>query len=309
MAKRTSSPSTKTPSTKKDSNKLYLLLILLLALFTTNAILFFRNQKSQEQVVKLSDEKSQMQTEIDKIEAALDKANNDYALLNEDMQKQQETARQKIAELREALRNGELTKKQLVLAREDVKQLRYFVGKYVKDIEELKKENASLTTERDSLKTRVSSVSERAKALEVQNKDLDKKVKAAAALKVSAIRVTPLRIKSSGKEASVNKASTAQKLNIDFSLMNNDLAEKGFHNVYLRVIDPNGNLIIADTGSMFLANGDELQFSYKTAVEFANDGKTYSISWTNPEPFQKGLYTIMLYADGFTIGSANLNLK
>ncbi|MFM6977052.1 MAG: hypothetical protein ACKOW2_09435 [Sphingobacteriaceae bacterium] len=298
-----------TPVTKKDNNKLYLLLFLLLALFTTNAVLFFRNRNAEAQVTKLGDEKSLMQTEIDKIEAALDKANNDYALLNEDMHQQQAEARKKIAELREALRNGELTQKQLILAREDVKQLRYFVGKYVKDIEELKKENASLTTERDSLKTKVSSVSERAQALEKQNKDLDKKVRAAAALKVSAIKINPVRVKDNGKETSVSKASGAQKLNINFQLANNDMADKGFHNIYLRVIDPNGNLIIADTGSMFLANGDEMQFSYKTAVEFANDGKLYTISWTNPEPFQKGVYTIMLYADGFTIGSANLNLK
>jgi hypothetical protein len=63
---------------KKNNNKIYLLLLVVLALFTTNAILYIRNKKADERVVQLSDDKTRMQTEIDKIEADLDKANTNY---------------------------------------------------------------------------------------------------------------------------------------------------------------------------------------------------------------------------------------
>ncbi len=296
-------------STKKDNNKIYFLLFVVLALFSTNAILFFKNKKANEQVVQLGDDKTRMQTEIDRIEAELDQASTEFAQLNEQMQQEQAIAREKIANLREALRKGELTDKELALAQEDVKQLRYFVNKYVADIDVLRKQNASLTTERDSLKTTVTSVSERASTLEKQNRDLDRKVKAAAALKASSIAVIPVRIKSSGKESSVSKSSTAQKLNISFKLLNNDLSEKGLHTIYLRVIDPQGNLVNGDNESIVLANGEEFKTTYKTAIEFANDTRLYTISWTNPEAFIKGAYTVILYADGFTVGTGKLNLK
>lgn len=296
-------------SNKKDNNKIYFLLIVVLALFSTNAILFFRNQKSQDQVAKLSDEKTLMQTEIDKIEAELDKANNDYALLNEQMQKQQIEAREKIDRLREALRKGELTQKELTLAQEDVKQLRYFVNKYVADIEELKRQNALLTGQNDSLKTTVNTVTERAANLENQNRELDKKVKAAAALKAASISIIPVRIKSSGKESDVSKAANAQKLNVVFKLQNNEFAETGMHNVYVRVLDPQGRFAGNDLGKISLANGEEINVSYKTAIEFANDGKVYTIGWTNTAPFQKGTYTLTLYADGFAMGTTKINLK
>lgn len=300
---------TTTPNHKKNNNKIYFLLFVVLALFSTNAILFFKNKKANEEVVKLGDDKTRMQTEIDKIEAELDKANNDYTVLNEQMQQDQAAAREKIAQLREALRKGELTEKELALAQEDVKQLRYFVSKYVTDIDELKKLNASLTTERDSLITTVTTVNERASSLEKQNRDLDRKVKAAAALKTASILITPVRIKSSGKETSVSKAATAQKLKIDFKLLSNDLSEKGLHNIYVRVIDPKGNLLSPDSEVTSLANGEELKASYKTAIEFANDSRVYSISWANPAAFSKGVYTIALYADGFNIGTAKTTLK
>jgi predicted nucleic acid-binding Zn-ribbon protein len=296
-------------ASKKDNNKIYFLLIVVLALFATNGILFFRNKKAQEQVLKLSDEKTLMQTEIDKIEAALDKSNNDYALLSEDMQQQQEQARVKIAELREALRKGELTKQELGSAQKEVEQLKELVNQYFAQIEELKKQNADLTNQRDSLKTTVSSVTERAQSLEKQNQELDKKVRAAAALKAIALKAIALKVKSSGKESSVSKSSTAKKLSIVFKLVENEFAEKGMHNVYIRVVDPENNTINGTNGNITLANGEEVNTSYNTAIEYANDARLYTISWTNPNPFKKGIYSVLLYADGFLMGSTKVELK
>ena len=286
---------------KKSNNKIYLLLLVVLALFTTNAILYIRNKKADERVVQLSDDKTRMQTEIDKIEADLDKANSNYAALSDSMKNEQATAREKIGQLREALRKGELTQKQLILAQEDVKQLRYFVTKYVADIEVLRQQN-------DSLKSSVAAANEQVRSLEGQNKDLNKKVSAATALKAFGVSVTAVRIKSSGKESSVSKADPAQKLNISFNLVDNDFAQKALHTIFMRVLDPSGNVVGA-TGTSTLASGETIDFSYKTAIEFANDGRVYTLGWNNPEAFVKGEYTIKMYADGYVLGTGKIVLK
>jgi len=286
---------------KKSNTKIYLLLLVVLALFTTNAILYIRNKKADERVVQLSDDKTRMQTEIDKIEADLDKANSNYAALSDSMKKEQNTAREKITQLREALRKGELTQQQLILAQEDVKQLRNFVTKYVADIEVLRQQN-------DSLKTSVAVANEQVKVLEGQNKDLNKKVSAATALKAFGVSVTAVRIKSSGKESSVSKADPAQKLNISFNLVDNDFAQKALHTIFMRVLDPSGNVDGA-TGTSTLASGETIDFSYKTAIEFANDGRVYTLGWNNPGAFLKGQYTITMYADGYMLGTGKITLK
>jgi hypothetical protein len=286
---------------KKSNNKIYLLLLVVLALFTTNAILYIRNKKADERVVQLSDDKTRMQTEIDKIEADLDKANSNYTALTDSMKKEQATAREKISQLREALRKGELTQQQLILAQEDVKQLRYFVTKYVADIEVLRQQN-------DSLKSSVAAANEQVRSLEGQNKDLNKKVSAATALKAFGVSVTAVRIKSSGKESSVSKADPAQKLNISFNLVDNDFAQKALHTIFMRVLDPSGNVVGA-TGTSTLASGETIDFSYKTAIEFANDGRVYTLGWNNPEAFVKGEYTIKMYADGYVLGTGKIVLK
>lgn len=307
-----------TPQTHsgKDANKIYFLIAVILALLGTNAYLFFKDKKANDRIVTITDEKTSMATEIDKIEAELDKANltleqsyNKNSELTEKMRVEQEQARTKISELRQALKKGQLTQGQLAKAQEDIKQLRYFVTKYTADIENLKDENKTLTVERDSLRNTVATATARAEETEKINEVLTSKVKAAAALKSATISVTPLRIRNSGKETDVTRASTAKKLRINFSIIDNSLAEQGLHDIYLRVIDPNGNLIVNPNNGIFIADGDEMQYSYRTAIEFANDSKPYSIDWTNPDAFEKGTYTIILYADGFTMGRTSLELR
>ena len=271
--------------------------------------LFFKDKKANDRIVTISDEKSRMQTEIDKIEAELDNASSNNIKLSEEMQSEQDIARKKIEELRTALKQGQLTQGQLAKAQEDIKQLRYFVTKYASDIDELKKLNANLTSERDELISTVDSVSSKALDLEKQNEELSTKVQAAAAIKTGNVSVTAFTVRNNGKESLVTRASTTKKLKINFSVVNNSLAEKGLHNIYLRVIDPSGNLIISDNGGMFNADDEELQYTYKTAIEFANDGRAYSVDWTNGGTYQKGTYIVMLYSDGYTMGKGSVELR
>ena len=294
---------------RRDSNKIYFLIAVILALLGTNTYLFFKDKKANDRIVTISDEKTRMQTEIDKIEAELDNASSMNIKLSEEMKTEQEIARKQIGKLRAALTQGQLTQSQLAKAQEDIKQLKFIVSKYSSDIEALKKLNANLTTERNDLRSAVDSVSFVASDLEKQNDELNSKVKAAASLKTSNISIQALNVKNNGKENNASRANTTDKLRISFTLVNNPLGDKGMHNIYLRVIDPSGNLIITKNNGMFNSDEEELQYTYKTAIEFADDGRTYTIDWANNGNFQKGNYTVLLYSDGYSMGKGSLALR
>ena len=80
----------------------------------------------------------------------------------------------------------------------------------------------------------------------------------------------------------------------------------------MRVLDPTGNLVTGtnDSGN-FTADGQSLQYTYKTSIDFKDDGSGFTIDWVSPTtpPFQKGTYTVLLYADGSTMGQGTLILK
>lgn len=296
---------------KKNSNVIYFLIVVVLALLGTDVYLYLQKNKSDTKIVYQDDERNRLKIELDSLEAQIEQVNTGKAKMTVAMKAKNDSLEAKIKVLRVQLAKGKLTKAELAKAQEDVKQLRYFVTKYTADIEELKKQNTSLANERDTLKTNLATTTEKATTLEKQNQDLDSKVKVASVLKLAQANVVAYKIKGSGKEVDVTRASPAKKIKINFTVAENSIAEKRMHDIYVRILDPTGNLITdpKDAGT-FQSDGQDLQYTYKTSIDFKDDGSGYTIDWVNPAPpFVKGTYQVLLYADGGKMGQTTFSLK
>ncbi|MDO3641921.1 hypothetical protein [Mucilaginibacter sp. L3T2-6] len=294
---------------KKNSNVIYFLIVVVLALLATDVYLYLQKNKSDTKIVYQNDERTRLQTELDSLEAQIEQVNAGKAKMSQALQAKNDSLKAQIRVLRSKLAQGKLTAAELKSAQEDIKQLRYNVTTFTAQIEELKKQNAALTNERDTLKTNLATAAKRDSALSKQNADLGKTVKIASALKIATVDVVAYKIKGSGKEVDTKRSKVAKKIKINFTIAANSVAEKNMHDIYLRVIDPTGNLITGSDSGTFNADGQDLQYTYKTAIEFKDDGSGYTIDWINPSAFQKGSYTVLLYADGYTMGKTSFELK
>jgi predicted nuclease with TOPRIM domain len=294
---------------KKNSNVIYFLVVVIVALLGTDVYLYMKKNTSDQKVVYQNDEKTRLQTELDSLEAQIEQVNTGRVRMSAELQAKNDSLRAKIKVLRSELAKGQLTAEELSKAQEDVKQLRYFVTKYTADIEELRKENINLTTERDTLKNNLTTVSAKATDLEKQNQDLNTKVQVASALKVGAASVVGYKVKKNGKESDETKAKNINKLKISFTVASNAVANKGSHDIYIRIIDPVGNLITTNDSGTFNADSQDLQYTYKTSIDYKDDGANYVVDWLYDQPFQKGTYTVLLYADGYTMGKTGVLLK
>lgn len=293
---------------KGDRNKIYFLVIVIVALIGTNAFLFFKDRQQSQKFVTVSTEKDKLRLEVEKIEVELDKVNALNLDLGEKLESEQKLAREKIAELKVSLEKGQITQGELDKAYTQINELKVFVKNYNEQILQLQRDNIFLKNSRDSLESTLKSMTGRASNLENENSTLNAKVKTAAALKLQTAEIIAFRTKSSGKKIEVTKSSGAEKLSVRFNIVPNELAEKGHHNIYLRVFDPAGNLL-ADESNRFEADGQEMQYSHSIFINYNNDESTYVIDWANPRPFIKGIYTVILYADGSTLGKAQIDLK
>jgi phage shock protein A len=296
---------------KKNSNVIYFLIVVVLALLATDVYLYLQKNKSDTKIVYQEDEKNRLKVELDSLEAQIEQVNTGKAKMSAELRAKNDSLENKIKALRVQLDKGKLTKAELSKAQEDVKQLRYFVANYTAQIEELKKQNTSLASERDTLKTNLATTTQKAADLETKNKDLDSKVTIAKALKVGRVEIMAYKVKNSGKEVEETRAKPTTKLKINFTVASNSLADKALHDVYLRVLDPTGNLITDSNSGNFTADGQSLQFTYKTSIDFKDDGSTFTIDWKSPTtpPFQKGQYTAILYSDNSTMGQGTITLK
>ncbi len=298
---------------QRKSNVIYFLIVVLVALLGTDVYLYLERKQDTRVIYQSEDEKSRLKTELDSLENQLDAQVQQAAMsktkMTAAMKARTDSLQAKIRVLRLALAKGKLTAGELATAQEDIKQLRYFVTKYTADIEDLKREKQSLTVENDTLKNTLATVKTKATVLQTQNEELNTKVKVASALKTATSEIVAYKIKGSGKEVDVTKASKAKKIKLNFTVAANSVAEKGMHDIYIRIIDPTGNLITGTDAGPFSADSQDLQYTYKTAIDFKDDGATYTIEWVNPGAFQKGEYTVMMYADGYTMGRTGFTLK
>lgn len=293
---------------KGDRNKIYFLIVVILALLGTNAYLYLKDRHQSQRFVTVNTEKDRLKLEVEKIEAELDKVNALNVTLTDKLQEEQKLARAKIAELKLALQDGKLTQGDLNTAQKEVKELREFVKNYSDEIVRLEKENATLRTQRDSLKEFAYSATQKAEDLEKKNTELKAKVKTGAALKAGNVSIVAYKVKNSGKNIEVNRASAAKKLSISFNIASNPLAAKDYHKIYLRVFDPAGNLI-ANGENLFEADGEQMQYTSSTSISYNDDDTIYKMDWINPNPFIKGTYSVILYTDGFTMGKAAIDLR
>lgn len=298
----------KVSSNTGDRNKIYFLIIVIVALIGTNAYLYFRDKHENERFISANTEKDRLKLEVEKIEVELDKVYNINTSLTDKLLDEQKLARAKIEELKLDLQKGQFTRGQLEITQKEVKELREFVKNLNEEIAQLHDENDLLKLERDSLQNSVNVINEKAKKLARKNTELNDKVKTGSSIKAFDMEVIAYRVRNNGKQVKVSSAKSAKKLIVNFKIIPNPLAEKNYHKVYLRVFDPAGNLI-ADENNMFDANNQQMQYSEMITLTYANTDQTHSIAWVNPKEFMKGTYAVILYADGATMGESSIVLK
>ncbi|WP_316750015.1 hypothetical protein [Pedobacter gandavensis] len=293
---------------KGDRNKIYFLIVVILALLGTNAYLYLKDRHQSERYISIGSEIARVKLEVEKVEAELDKVNVLNVQLTDKLQEEQRLARVKIAELKLQLKGDVMSSEAFVAAQNDVKNLREFVKSYKEEISRLERENAYLRNQKDSLKEFAYTASQKVDNLEKKNTELQEKVKTGAALKAGNVSILAYKVKNSGKNIEVTRAGSAKKLTVSFNIAPNPLAAKDYHKIYLRVFDPAGNLI-ANGENLFEADGEQMQYTSATSISYNDDNTVYKMDWINPNPFIKGTYSVILYADGFTMGKAAIELK
>ena len=295
---------------KRESSKIYFFIIAIVTLLLTNVYFYVKFKSSGEKLYTITLQKENLQIEIDRIEAELDNIKQEGSTIESaDILQSEQRMRAGIDNLRANLEVADLSEDKLAGLKLQVKALKDNVSALKVQIEELNLQNEILQKENQELSTTVHNQTDKVQSLERNNRALQEKVGMASSIKVSNMLVNGVEIKRKGNKEIEPKAKRVDELQIQFSIADNPLAEKGNKDVYVRIIDPNGNLI-ANSENVFLVNNDELQYTFKDKINFTNNGEEYEFVWNNSNRgFKKGAYTVLLYADNAIMGRSSLVLK
>jgi uncharacterized phage infection (PIP) family protein YhgE len=217
-------------------------------------------------------------------------------------------------EIRSILNKKNATTAELAKAKQLINDLNNKISDYEKQIQDLTTQNTQLTADKTQLTQDKEKLTQDLQTTTTVKQDLEKKVDIASTLNASNIAITPVHQKKNGQEKITTTAKRVDKLVISFDV-NNRIAQSGQTDVYVCITGPDGKEIsVAALGSGTFTSREEgdKPFTAKVPVDI-EAGKTKSVqfAWKQQQgsDFQKGMYKIEIYHNGFKIGEGTKELK
>jgi hypothetical protein len=218
----------------------------------------------------------------------------------------------KKAEIRSILNKKNATAKELATAKTLINDLNGKITDLEKQVTDLTTANTQLTADETQLTQDKEKLTTDLQTTTATNQDLSKKVDIASTLNASNITITPVHSKSNGQEKMTTNAKKVDKLVISFDV-DNRIATTGQTDVYVCITAPDGKPVaVPALGSGTFTTRDEgdKPFTSKVGVDFeAGKKKSVQFAWKQDTPFQRGIYTIQIYHNGFKIGEGTKELK
>ena len=199
-----------------------------------------------------------------------------------------------------------------------INEYEIFLTKKDGEIARLSGENKTLLTRNETLTVVNTSLQEEKELLsdslsDVLSKatDLEAKVSMASAMRARDVKVYAISAKGREREGNDIKAKRVDNIRVEFSLEKNPLTRQETKRIYLKILDPLGaTLANASLGSgVFQYAGDDQTYTLSKDVDYTNSDQNVNILYSRTQEFQKGTYTVELYAEGQKIGTGAFSIR
>lgn len=290
---------------------LYILIVAAVAIVAAVVIFLVMHSKSsrldaQLEQVELEKEQLSLANEYQALNNEFAQYENQTILLaNDSIVEKYAAAKAKVEKLLQEL-NQEKTKNRARIAQleGEIKTLKAILKTYVERIDELSKENAQLRDENKEVKNRNRQLAANLDNAKKSNEELSERMTLAEKLNVTGVTLTSL--KSNGKkEKNITKA---KQLKVTFTIPQNNSTPVGEKAIYMRIINPEGDLLRGN-GQTFSFENTTLDCSAVKTIEYAGEEIAgVTMYWDVNTTLNPGEYTVELFADNFRLASRKFTM-
>ena len=248
-------------------------------------------KEMENEYQQFSDQYKEMQTRI----------NNDSIV--EQLGREQQRTQALLEELRRTKANdaAEITRLKKELA-----TVRAILRSYVLQIDSLNQLNAELMDENNRVRSELEESNQQNMQLTSNNMTLSEKVAIASQLNAASINVIMLDKKGKEQTKFPHKIDKKGTLKVRFVLSRNATAANGMRTIYIRVINPSGEVI--NGGGTCSMEGTPVAYTAKQDVEYTGQEKLMEM-FVPKTSLIAGRYTIQVIADGHEIGSRAVEME
>ena len=189
--------------------------------------------------------------------------------------------------------------------RKELETARTVMRSYIVQIDSLNTLNNQLREENSAMTRQYEEAKQTVNALSKEKEALTEKVMLASMLEARDIEIRPLTEK--GRPA--NKIARTSIIEFKMVLSKNISAPVGEKKIYLRITQPDGNLLLKNNYENFEFDGYLIPCSAFRSIEWDGEEQALAIYWQVEEFLHPGAYRADIFADGYLIGSEEFTLN
>ena len=281
--------------------KAVMVAMIVIALGLAAALFYVLNTKNRL-VSELDQEKQDLTEQIQALQSDYENLSSDYDSINAQL----DSSREEIAQLVERVQKTEATDRAKIRQYEkELGTLRSIMRGYITQIDSLNTLNHRLTQEAASARKEAEETKEINTRLTRQVEDLTGRVTAGSILKAHNFVMYAYH----NADKVTDKANRVVRFLVNLSLVENELAPRGPVRVYVRVTDPDGNLLSDGRGTTFNFGGETLEATASREVDYQGQEVDLGIYINNVPSFSKGVYTVNAYTEQALLGHGELLLR
>ena len=289
---------------KKNRNgslKTATIILAVAALALGGALAWIWSQKSSL-VNELEGEKAELTQQLLNLQSDFENLNSDYENINSQL----DTSREQVALLIDKLSKTEATNRAKIRQYEkELGTLRSIMRGYIVQIDSLNTLNKQLTADAAAARREAAESRQANENLTRQVENLSGQVAAGSVVKARGISLVAYN----GSDRVTDRSSRVTYFVANLSLVANEIAEHGPIRVYVRVKDPNGNVILNSSSTDFTVGGETLSASASREVDYEGEDVELSIYIKDVGELGKGIYTAEAYTTKTALGRAELMLR
>lgn len=306
---------------KKDSgNKVVIIILIVMIVLLGGAGAFLGYQymnmgkivkKKSEEITSLNksiEEKDQKLTELEK---RIQELEGNGSLTKEEADELRNQIAQLQQELEEARNNPKIVYRDGGGGgtNKKIQELEEIIAAKEEQFNMLRAERDKLSEENKKLTNDMMTTNQEKQDLQVRNKDMENKLNLAAALKITGSTLTGYRLKKNGDKVYEEKSKKIAGLEIQFTIMENVVAQSGDKVAYIVIIGPNKKVLSESTSNTFQYMGVDKVYSVKKDFYYSNKDTEMTADFKTKEQLTAGEYRAEVFIDGALAGYSTATFK
>ena len=260
-----------------------------------------------EMVEQMAIEKEELQEEYEDLAIQFD-GFQQMDIRNDSLQDLLSREQQRVQNLLEELRHTKASNaRRIAELKQELATVRAVLKDYVRQIDSLNATNARLTEENIQLVQSNTELTQSNQQLTESNTALSETVSRASMLEITSCVLSTLN----KNDRKTKIAGNIRKLQFDYTIGKNITCTPGLKNLYVRIMDPSGNLMGENENKHFAFESGEIAYSVMQEIEYSSEAYngTCYYAFTENEVVQNGFYTIDFFCDGNLIGSFPFQIR